>query len=129
MQFDSESNTTSSEDYSESDFTESSFPVEEIILSNVSTLQFPLSCMEKNYGVYRVVVEDITEEHSGAVGMFDIVRSNTDRNGEVLSIMSAGDENQKVNLDWPANSFPRIYHSPAGRTERENVYLIKVINY
>lgn len=102
---------------------------EDIIVANTSTTPVALTAATTNtYGSYFIVVQDIsTGTGAGAMATFSLSRSNNGASGDVSRLNSGrGDENQRLQMDWPNASRPRLVHAPAGSTVRNNTYRVRV---
>ncbi len=103
---------------------------EDINISNTSTTPVSLTSATTNtYGAYKVIVQDTsTSGNQGTMATFEISRANIGgQDGNInRTSVSRGDENQRITMDWPAGSRPRLYHSPAGSTARTNTYRVRV---
>lgn len=103
---------------------------EDIIIANTSTTPVPLTAATtNNYGTYFIIIQDIsTGTNQGAMATFSLSKSNNGNNGDVNRLASSrGDENQRLLMDWPSGANrPRVLHSPAGSTVRNNTYRVRV---
>jgi hypothetical protein len=103
----------------------SSTDQEYIVLSNNLGDRQPLSIANMS-GCYQIIVEDIST--GGANAIFSMSKSSVSQRGYVHRVTSStGDEEQSIDISWPKDSRPILYHYTSGKTDRKNTYLVRIV--
>lgn len=98
---------------------------EDIIVANTSTTPVSLTAATTNiYGTYLIVVQDLS--NAGAMATFSVTRRTGAVAGDINRMSNTrGDDNQRINMDWPSGGRPRLLHAPAGSIVRNNTYRVR----
>jgi len=99
-----------------------------VTLTNNSTTPVIVNTFPNNYGVYMVMVEPVI--NTGAYAVFTIGRNGWNGSSGVVARLTSvkGVNNEQLDMQWPANSYPQLLYRPSKGINGTSQYTLKIIS-